>query len=1449
MNTSNGRESYSIGLETSQFMRDVRQANKQFQDLGDKAVNEGKRMDDAFAKVGKGIASYFAVSQLLNFQRSIIQIRGEMESLQISFRNLAGEKRGQKLYEDIKSFAVHTPMMMNDLAKGAQTMLGFGIAAKDVMPILRALGDISMGNAERFNSLALAFSQMTSTGKLMGQDLLQMINAGFNPLNVIAEKTGKSIGKLKEEMSAGSISADMVKEAFISAASEGGKFYGMLESQSKSLNGAISNLQGAWEDMLNSIGQAEQGVFVNAVNIATKLVQNYETLGKVLLTLASAYGTYKAALIATWVAQKAMNFTDTIRLIAMYRKELGLATAAQQAFNIAVAANPIALATVAAAGLVAVMVKVYQGMADTTSKADELNAKIEDERRGYDDTKSSIEKYLPIAKNAKESVDKRREAIDKLKKTLNKTYPELFKNLDLETAKNYDVAKAVDETNKQYRNRLVMMQKMAEQEYQKAKEEYDKNHPYQNKGQGAYMTGSYGTSNALMNAQELANLNRLRNAADAAKKAVQEFDDEMRKSEETTVKKTTKDYEYWEKQKKQAEAELKQMDSSLKGTKAWNETMKKVANAQKELDKYSTSKDKTATTEAEKKAKMHAELLVHMDEQARERIAESRKNALAIRQNEIDAEQDTAKKTLKQIRLDYDTQLNTIVEYQEKLVAAKLKAAEQAYNKTADSKKKAFDPTSVDTANTIEEDAVIASMRKKANIQYTNALTQTAKEQSQMLLNYIKQYSDFYSQKLAITEEYEAKIREALSKGDYIGASQARREMNSQEGMARFNELKQQIDWASVFGDLGIMLSDQLKTTFSQLKDFTSDKMFRQLDSEQQSQVIAVMQQIQQKLGYDIDKIDLSKLGREIDAYAKQTQKLREAQENAVQYIESLTKAQKEYQELLKSGADENTLQNAKQKVDAAMQQYESAQNAIQQAQTAQVQAQNAVTQSATNLKGSLDSVNGLLSAMASGSLASVWEQLDNIKINDKKVTETVSELLAKAFNGKTDIVSMIIGTVLNLLDTIKEVGIGGIIGGFIQSIFGAISSLIKNIFTGEFLKQIIGSAINGWRDVFDAITFGGFSSWFGGADYSEYNELKESYQGLIDIWTELIDMKKEYISISYGEEIRKVGNEALSVVNNLTEAYRTLGKERLNAGASAGSHSIGVRIKNDMTADDWQNIAKALGVPLEQLYDKLGGRLEGLFDLTAEQLRKIKEQSPAFWSRLDGDVKEYLEGIISGAEQVQDITEQIQQQLTSTTFDGMYDNFTDSLMNMEMTAKDMANDLSEIFMKAVLDQQMGLLYKERLKSWYEDFVAAMEDGSLSASEKNALNSAYESIVAEAMKVRDELAEATGYNNATATSQNSTKGYSVAASQDSVDEVSGRLSGLMMIQQKTQDFIAISQQELTIIREQQAQGISMASEIRNLAVLMVGHLEDIRKYTKVLPAMADTLDYFKSKIN
>lgn len=124
-------------------------------------------------------------------------------------------------------------MTLEPLAKGAQTLLGFGVAAEKVMPILKQIGDISMGNADRFQSLVLAFAQASANGKLMGQDLLQMINAGFNPLNQMSKDTGKSIAELRDEMSRGAISAEDMEKAFAAATAEGGQFYGMLEKQSE----------------------------------------------------------------------------------------------------------------------------------------------------------------------------------------------------------------------------------------------------------------------------------------------------------------------------------------------------------------------------------------------------------------------------------------------------------------------------------------------------------------------------------------------------------------------------------------------------------------------------------------------------------------------------------------------------------------------------------------------------------------------------------------------------------------------------------------------------------------------------------------------------------------------------------------------------------------------------------------------------------------------------------------------------------------------------------------------------------------------------------------------------------------------------------------------------------------------------------------------------------------
>lgn len=404
MSESKERLAYAITLDTEQLEAATKRVSNGFSSMGSNIENESKRIDNSMKAIGTAAAAYFSVSALNSFARSVIQVRGEIESLEISFATLLGSTdKAKELFGEIREFEVKTPMTLEPLAKGAQTLLGFGVAAEKVMPILRQIGDISMGNAERFQSLVLAFAQASANGKLMGQDLLQMINAGFNPLNQMSKETGKSIAELREEMSAGAISAEDMERAFAGATAEGGQFYGMLEKQSEGINGALSNLEGAWNSVLNDIGSSQQNVFVSGVNMLTNMVEHYDVFLNAILSVAAAYGTYKAALMAVWVIEKARALTDTIRLIAMFRKELGLLTAAQQTFNITALANPYVLLAAAIVGVISALV-LYT---DHTSDAEKAQAKLNEEsdkfREKLDEERQAIENCINTIRDKTET--------------------------------------------------------------------------------------------------------------------------------------------------------------------------------------------------------------------------------------------------------------------------------------------------------------------------------------------------------------------------------------------------------------------------------------------------------------------------------------------------------------------------------------------------------------------------------------------------------------------------------------------------------------------------------------------------------------------------------------------------------------------------------------------------------------------------------------------------------------------------------------------------------------------------------------------------------------------------------------------------------------------------------------------------------------------------------------
>ncbi len=343
---ADGKISYTIGLDLDELNKGTAKVNQQFQSIGAEATKVGNDIDSSFKKVGQGIAAYFAVDKILDFANSIKNVRAEIQSLEISFEVLLGSKeKADALFNEMRTFASSTPMQLKDLAGAAQTMLGFGIAAEEVMPMLKAIGDVSMADTQKFQSLSLAFSQVSSSGKLMGQDLMQMINAGFNPLNEISKQTGKSISELKDEMSKGAISAEMVADAFKSATSEGGQFYGMLDKQSQGIKGAISNMESAWNDALNAMGESGEGLFVDITNVATEALKHWDKLAGVILTAAAAYGTYKAALMATTAYQSIMatSIGATTTATTFWTAATRAATTAMQSLKAAVASNPLGL--------------------------------------------------------------------------------------------------------------------------------------------------------------------------------------------------------------------------------------------------------------------------------------------------------------------------------------------------------------------------------------------------------------------------------------------------------------------------------------------------------------------------------------------------------------------------------------------------------------------------------------------------------------------------------------------------------------------------------------------------------------------------------------------------------------------------------------------------------------------------------------------------------------------------------------------------------------------------------------------------------------------------------------------------------------------------------------------------------------------------------------------------
>ena len=1251
--------------------------------------NDGKQVVETNEGIAiswkKALAVIGGAGVLKALGSEMIRVRGEFQSMQTAIETMVGEDIAGRLIPQIKELAKISPLTMSDMVGAEKMMLGFNIQAEDTIKYLKAISDISMGESSKFNSLTLAFSQMSAAGKLMGQDLNQMINAGFNPLQIISEKTGKSIATLKDEMSKGVVSAEMVQQAFIDATSAGGKFYNMSENASKTINGQLSMMQDALNSVFNELGTKSESVIMDGIQMTTSLIQNYETVGKVLAGLVVTYGTYRTAVMLVTAAESKHTLVE----IGLTNARL-LARKAQLALNAAMLTNPYVLLATAVIGLGAAMWAFH----DSTTAAEKAQKRFDEQKKQSikkeQEHKQRLEELISTLQNEYTSSMDRVKAMDAIKNE----YPALFQKYIDEKGHIRDLIALWKEYNEEAGKRNVEENKINYNNSKKLIGEYE---------QVIGLWKRFGEDpnfhkNSLNESEkELADkyrnetLSTLKSKLDEEKNIFTSYQKEVRSDElaqwQLDLKKNT------DIQIKSELNEMKRLQQarknnkwyslnvgigSLKGATTESELQSRIDILESELKSRKTSTYQQDLAKAKsdwEKAKKGYEVLLKDQQATSEQVKKAREDMLSKEKAYKDLGGITGSSLTKQ-------------ENQAKKAAAKqLKQQELLTEQLFSIRRK----NQQDEINLMED----GTEKKLAQIDldYQKELDAIKKQRKDWETEQGGKLTDKQEEKLGTWASNAAKKRES----DIDSTSKAKLEADKKA-------------WQEYFIEFG-NYQEKRKNLIQKYNDEIAKL---QTDSPEYASKVAqknkALEQLDEQFGHSTKAM--------ADLFEDASNKSVSAIQSIIDKYETLVKYM--------SGTDKDiSIADLKGMgfTDKDIEGIEKGEISIKDVTDA--------------IKGLKDELKGKSPWQAFVSdLEKGIEAIKKGGNDSKKIGQGITDIgntvtsFAPALNEFGSSIADIFG-----FDDSKITSAIDALGGLGQTASG-----VGQIMSGDIVGGAM-SAVSGISSVVSALD-GMF-----GADYSHYNEMVEEYTRLNEIWDELIDKKQEYISISYGMEADKVGEEALGLVEKQIEAYRLLGKERLNSGASAGSHSIGKRMAKNTSSSDWQDIADALDMSVNAAKEFIGtGRMTGLFDLTVEQLEKLKSEAPAFWAKMDGDVQEYLNGIIDGEERIEDIQNQISEQLTQTTFDSVFDSFVDTLMDMGSSAKDFSDSFSGYMQRAVLTTMVGNKFTEDLQTWYDAFAQANKDqGGITKEEMEALRKQYDAIAGSALAERDKLAEIFGW--------------------------------------------------------------------------------------------------------
>lgn len=1330
----------------------------------------------------------------------IIRVRGEFQAADTAIQTLLGSKeKADVLMKQVREYAKISPLEFSDVTKATQMMLGFNIEAEKVPRYLQAIGDVSMGDTQRFSSLTLAFSQMSAAGKLMGQDLNQMINAGFNPLQQISEKTGKSIATLKEEMSKGAISAEMVQQAFIDATSAGGKFYNMSENASKTINGQLSMMQDAMDAAFNELGQKSEGVIMDGIQMTTSLIENYETVGKVLVGLVTTYGAYRTAVMLAIMATS----KHTIAEVALTNARV-LARKAQLALNAAMLTNPYVLLATAVIGLGAAMWAFH----DSTTAAEKAQKRFDEQKKQSikkeQEHKQRLEELISTLQNEYTSSMDRVKAMDAIKNE----YPALFQKYIDEKGHIRDLIALWKEYNEEAGKRNVEENKINYNNSKKLIDEYEQVIGlWKRFGEDPnfHKNSLNESEKQLADKYKNETLSTLKSKLDEERNVLRNYQKEVRSDElaqwQLDLKKNTdvqlkveldemKRLQQARKNNKwyslnvgvgslkgaTTESELQNridiLESELKSRKtstyqedyeaakkAWEDAKKKLSEIEKDKSKFTSKQYEEAKERKETAEKKYKDLggitgssLTKQENQAKKETEKLRKQQEGIRSQNDKISEIERKQAIQRKRQAEDMEMEIS---QSEIDAMTEGAEKKRMQRELDNRKE------IQSLERQKEDMIQAviqaekeifdaqeELKAKENNKYQKKTFDSSKVDTGKISSIWDTIIENTSKKQLDDKirDQEASWNEYLIKfGNY-----------QQKRLAIIEKYDKAIKEAETAGDAAILMKEKANA----LDDFdnsvkNSTTLMGQLFVDASQKSVNEIQGI-------IEKAEL--LMQYLAA-------IKDEQGNA--QIGGKTVSKKD---ILGLGISDNTLQNL-------------------ELSTEQVEA----------LRNAIDRLKGELGGKSPFKLfkTQVKQATDKIAQGGKKnIVQGISEI-GSAVTQFTPAISQFgqdLGTIFGNDDLGNKIaGISDALGGVGQTAMG-----VGQIMSGDIVGGAM-SAVSGISSVVKALD-GLF-----GADYSRYNEMKSQYEALDSVWDTLIDKKKEYIKMSYGDEAYKVEKEAETLIKQQTQRYYELLNELRQSGSSIGSSSLGKRIEKRLSKKDWDRISGAVGESVTNA--------ESLLNLSAEQLKEVLADPKlvSVLNTVNGDFVKYIQDIVNGSEKLEDIQNQVKEQLTQVSFDSVFDNFVDTLMDMDSSAKDFANNFERYMQKAMLTTMLGDKYKAELQKWYDAFAAANDNKTgISEEDYKKLQEQWNDIVTDAVKERDKLKELLGWTSESS-SQDSTKRGFEAMSQDTGEELNGRFTALQASNEEIKNQSVVQSQALNLLTAKADTILSVNTEVRNIA--------------------------------